>query len=185
MQFLLSKTKESSRSIDNLKKHWNLLGVGVISIGTLGGLALLWNKNISLNLMSYSWNHMDATARLTENGPQVQLTEIYGALETNQHQFTWNLIRRLNIGNHQPWFLGGEFNDILHSVEKERDIDRTSSQMVSFNLTLIDCELSDIGFEGCFFTWTNNQRTPRTVRCKLDRVCVNQVAMTLFLRAMV
>lgn len=67
----------------------------------------------------------------------------------------------------------------------EGDIDRTSSQMVSFNSTLSDCELSDIGFEGCFFTWTNNRRAPWTVRCKLDRVCVNQVAMTLFLRAMV
>lgn len=42
-----------------------------------------------------------------------------------------------------------------------------------FRLALIDCSLSDLGFEGDKFTWTNNREARDTVRCILDRVCAN------------
>lgn len=52
--------------------------------------------------------------------------------------------------------------------------------MAAFSEALIDCGLTDLGFEGRPFTWSNNQKAPRTVRCRLDRVCANQPARQCF-----
>lgn len=59
------------------------------------------------------------------------------------------------------------------------------SQMSAFNSTLTECGSSNIGFEGFRYTWTNNRRVPGTVRCRLDRVCVNEEAIYLSLTTMV
>lgn len=45
---------------------------------------------------------------------------------------------------------------------------------------LADCGLSDLGYAGCRFTWSNNRVAPSTVRCRLDRVCANGLALQRF-----
>lgn len=52
--------------------------------------------------------------------------------------------------------------------------------MAAFNEALVDCGLTDLGFEGTPFTWTNNQCAPRTIRCRLDRVCMDQQTRARF-----
>lgn len=52
--------------------------------------------------------------------------------------------------------------------------------MAAFNTALLESGLTDLGYEGNPFTWTNNQCAPRTVRCRLDRVCADQQARQRF-----
>lgn len=52
--------------------------------------------------------------------------------------------------------------------------------MEDFSSTVEEVGLADLGFEGCPFTWSNNRLAPRMVRCRLDRMYVNGVAMTCF-----
>lgn len=93
---------------------------------------------------------------------------------------TWALISRLHTQRQGPWFIGGDFNEILNSTEKEGGMDRVQSQMAAFNNVLVDCSLTDIGFSGFSFTWSNNRASPNTVRCRLDRVCANGDGLALF-----
>lgn len=57
--------------------------------------------------------------------------------------------------------------------------------MMAFNLALADCGLSDMGYVGNTFTWSNNHDVPRTIRCRLDRVCATQSALQRFPTAFV
>lgn len=57
--------------------------------------------------------------------------------------------------------------------------------MNAFNMALTECGLSDLGFVGCRYTWSNNRLAPRTVSCRLDRVCANQSARLQFPTAQV
>lgn len=181
----LSETRGSSHSIDSLKSRWNLNGVGVSSIGKSGGLALLWQKTVNVNLLSYSFHHIDATVQAEEGGDIVRLTGIYGEPDSQQRHITWNLLRNLYEGDQRSWFVGGDFNEILHNGEKEGGRIRSANHMSAFNSALIDCGLTDMGFEGRQFTWSNNQAAPRTVRCRLDRVWINQPARLQFPSAVV
>lgn len=80
---------------------------------------MLWTKNIELDLTSYSAHHMDANFRLAKNSEWVRITGIYGLADVEQRHRTWNLIRHLQRGPNIPWFLGGDFNEILNLSEKQ------------------------------------------------------------------
>ncbi|KAL0385879.1 UNVERIFIED_CONTAM: putative mitochondrial protein [Sesamum radiatum] len=54
------ETKCGRQKIDKLKCKLNIPGIGVESKGKSGGLALLWNKEIFVDLISFSHNHIDA-----------------------------------------------------------------------------------------------------------------------------
>ncbi|KAL2944366.1 UDP-N-acetylglucosamine--N-acetylmuramyl-(pentapeptide) pyrophosphoryl-undecaprenol N-acetylglucosamine transferase [Bienertia sinuspersici] len=53
-------------------------GVHVDCIGRSGGLALLWNDDLDVSLMSYSCHHIDVTVKLNEKFGEWWLSRIYG-----------------------------------------------------------------------------------------------------------
>lgn len=91
---------EDHHSVENLKKCWNLNGIGVSSVGNLGELALLWNKQIQVDLRRFSSNYIDSTVKFTDI--PVRITGIYGIPETNQRHLMWNLLRNLHRGDQLP-----------------------------------------------------------------------------------
>lgn len=110
----------------------------------------------------------------------IRITGLYGWPEVTQRVHTWNLIRNLHSQYQLPWFIGGDYNEILHRSEKVGGCDRIHTQMEAFQKTLSECALMDIGFKGSQYTWSNKRATPHTVRCRLDRVCVNDQGFQLF-----
>lgn len=141
---------------------------------------MLWRKEIIVELMSYSKYHIDTRVRLEEEEPWFRVTGIYGASEVNQRFRTWELMNKLHEDASPPWFLGGDFNEILTAGEKLGGGARAPRQMTSFNTALSVCGLTDLGFEGYPFTWSNGREHPHMVRCRLDRVCANPEALTRF-----
>lgn len=124
----------------------NLNGIGVDSEENSGGLALLWSKQIQVDLVSFSKYHIDSLVRLIEDGDLVRVTCIYGHPDASQRNLTWDLIRTLYNGETKPWFLGGDFNEILRSSEKMGGINRGPGRMEAFSLALTDVGLADLGF---------------------------------------
>lgn len=83
-------------------------------VGLAGGLALLWVKSLNLELLSYSHNHIDTRLKWDAEEQWVRVTGIYGVPEANRRKQTWDLIRRLGEDSSMPWFIGGDFNEILN-----------------------------------------------------------------------
>lgn len=140
------------------------------SVGNSGGLAFLWRKNILVDLVSYSKNHIDALMKVYEDRVEIRITGIYGEPNFRNQHITWSLLHQLHAIKSKPWFIGGDFNEILSSREKECGQIRGPNLMTAFNAALVDCGLSDMGYEGCHFIWSSNRLATRTVRCLLDRV---------------
>lgn len=156
------------------------------SVGLSGGLAMMWNKSIQLELVSSSNNHVDTKVKYGEGGTWIRVTDIYGVPEVDQRHRTWNLIRQLSTDPGMPWYIGGDFNEILRdSVKLQGGRIRLPRQMNDFNLALTESWLYDLSFEGYPFTWSNNREAHRTVRYHLDRVCANFEAICDFSTAMV
>ncbi|KAL0411507.1 UNVERIFIED_CONTAM: putative mitochondrial protein [Sesamum latifolium] len=169
----LAETKCSVSQIEVVKRRLNLFGVCVNPAGRSGGLALLWQKSIEVQLQSFSRWHIDVSVKLEESSDWWRFSGIYGKPDTTKRVEFWNLLVRLHTQSVRPWLCAGNFNEILEHSEKEGGAIRAEWQIQNFRNCLAQYDLHDLGFRGPAFTWCNNQQEPYTVRERLDRACSN------------
>lgn len=74
----LMETKLDAKGTNRLRYKFNIFGVGVPAVGRSGGLVLLWEKDVSITLLSLSKNHIDVNVQLDANGPVWRFTGFYG-----------------------------------------------------------------------------------------------------------
>lgn len=96
------------------------------------------------------------------------------------HHQSWDLLHQLASHSDLSWIVGGNLNEILSNEEKEGGISRVDSLIEMFRMALLDCELTDLGYDGNRYSWSNNREVPNTVRCRLDRACANSAWSALF-----
>ena len=93
-------------------------GFIVPCVGQKGGLALLWAREVDLEIKSYSQNHIDAIINEEEHSFKWRLTGFYGHPKTHQRYESWHLLAFLNNQLQLPWLCLREFNEILSNTEK-------------------------------------------------------------------
>ncbi|KAL9660516.1 hypothetical protein QQ045_025331 [Rhodiola kirilowii] len=79
----------------------------------------------------------------------------------------------------------GDFNEVMFSYEEKGRRERQAWQMNNFRSCLADCSLTDLGYDGDRFTYSNRRRGDDDVRARLERVVVNQAWRSLFPNAVV
>ncbi|XP_012851547.1 PREDICTED: uncharacterized protein LOC105971242 [Erythranthe guttata] len=82
----LSETRATLLRIERLKKQWNLNGVGVEKVGQSGGLVLFWQKDLAVDLISYSNNHIDAEVFDENQNSKWRVTGFYGFPEQGRRK---------------------------------------------------------------------------------------------------
>ncbi|KAL0413099.1 UNVERIFIED_CONTAM: hypothetical protein Sradi_1511600 [Sesamum radiatum] len=145
--------------------------VSVDSRGKSGGLALLWRKSVDVLLQSFSRRHIDVSVRLNETQEWWRFTGIYGEPKTCNRDITWNLLSKLSKQSNRPWVCARDVNEIIDQSEKAGGPPRPVWQMRKFRVALLESGLSDLGFLGEIFTWSNRHPFPNTVLERLDRAC--------------
>ena len=144
-------------------------GLIVPSVGRSGGLALLWSREINLDIMSYSNHHIDATISELSDAFKWRCTGFYGYSETHLRNESWNLLSFLNNQFSLPWFCCGDFNEILSVNEKLGGTLRSQHQMEGFRQAVNRCGFQDLGYCGSDFTWCNMQEGANRIYLRLDR----------------
>ena len=119
-------TKAKTRRMEGIKNKIGLAnGLIVPCVGKKGGLALLWTREIDLEIKSYSLNHIDDVINDAEKNIKWRLTSFYGHPETHRRYESWHLLAFLNNQQHLSWFCLGDFNEILSNSEKSGGAIRT------------------------------------------------------------
>ncbi|KAL0010592.1 hypothetical protein SO802_005700 [Lithocarpus litseifolius] len=67
----------------------------------------------------------------------------------------------------------GDYNEILHSEEKQGGSPKPLAPMLAFKETLLQCGLEDLSYHGYPFTWRNGRPSEAFVEVRLDRVCAS------------
>ncbi|CAM8940407.1 unnamed protein product [Rhodiola kirilowii] len=147
--------------------------------GRAGGLALLWDDSLDLHVVSFSQNHIDVIVKCQFD---VRVTLFYGDPVLGNRWRTWDLLRRLrdNLPVTLPWTVIGDFNEILCSSESQGLKIRPGWQMNSFRTVLDECNLSDLGYVGYPFTFSNHRMGEAEVKVRLDRAVANAVWRQVF-----
>ncbi|KAL0355405.1 UNVERIFIED_CONTAM: hypothetical protein Sradi_3987400 [Sesamum radiatum] len=80
----LSETKCSQKRFERVRECLNMFGVCVLSVGRAGGLVLLWNKEIVVQLRSFSANHIAVDILGDESVANWRFTGFYGEPEASR-----------------------------------------------------------------------------------------------------
>ncbi|CAM9002471.1 unnamed protein product [Rhodiola kirilowii] len=134
--------------------------------GMSGGMAVLWNADTSLEIVNYSHMHIDAVLK---DGEDVRITLFYGAPAVGNRWRSWELLRRLRSLSSLPWLVIGDFNEVVTDKEVWGCGGRSNWQMENFRRVLEDCDLSDLGFRGYPFTFSNRRKSSSEMKARLDR----------------
>ena len=90
----------------------------VPSIGSSGGLILLWKEELKVDIKTFSQNHIDAWV----NGGEVgwwHFMGFYGHPDTAKRHESWAKLKHLKRSSSLPWLVIGDFNEIMGLSEKE------------------------------------------------------------------
>jgi hypothetical protein len=136
--------------------------LGVSSEGRSGGLVLFWMKPYSVDLKGCNSHCIDVVIS-TESGTSWRAGFIYGEPRRDKRPQFWDFMRRLSTQQSGPWICCGDFNEALSQNEHFGSSERSETQMKAFKECLDDCNLSDVGFSGPMFTWTNKQEADSNV----------------------
>lgn len=112
------ETKQKKRSMEKKKMSVGFInGLVVPSSGRSGSLAMLWRKEIFVDIQSYLGRHIDAIVT-EDSGFKWWITGFYGNPEVHRGKELWDLLKALNKKVNFPWLCFGDFNEIVSMEEK-------------------------------------------------------------------
>ncbi|XP_065629560.1 uncharacterized protein LOC136067511 [Quercus suber] len=177
----LVETKAKQKCMEKIKFKLSFSnGLIVLSLGKSGGLALLWSKDIKLEIKSYSQHHIDATITEHESNFTWRFTGFFGHSESHLRKESWKLLSYLNTQFSLPWFCCGDFNEILSFFEKSGGPYRAQRQKEGFWDAVKVCGFQDLGFSGPQFTWCNMCEGNDRVYLRLDKAFANTDRLNMF-----
>ena len=149
----LQETKIQEMSIDLVRS----LGVGrqlnwkaMNAEGSAGGILLFWD-NSRINLVDSVVGSFSVSClfRMPEDGYQWAFTGVYGPVENSSREAFWEELGSIKGLWDGPWFVGGDFNEVLFPDERSRG-GRLSNSMRRFSDIMYDhvCPHS-VGFCWC------------------------------------
>ncbi|KAL4352786.1 hypothetical protein GQ457_06G015250 [Hibiscus cannabinus] len=176
----LSETRLKQSSSSRIQHTLNMNGCFVVDSGNgCTGLMLLWNKNITVSLLSYPSIHIDVNVTVVSGS--FHFSGFHGhCVDKNKH-LTWSTIDRLSSSSTLPWIVGGDFNEILCHSEKEGG----RRKLPGFLDTFRDCvdrnHLVDCKPISGWFTWLyTNSVSGTVIQERLDRYLATTEWFTLF-----
>lgn len=135
-----------------------------------GGLALLWKQELDVSILSSCQNFIDT--KIKAAGKVFYATFLYGEPDRSKRKALWDQLTILGKSREEPWFLTGDFNDIIDSSEKQGGPERSEGTFVDIRSFMAECDLYDLRHSGNFFSW-RGKRHDHVVHCRLDRAMSN------------
>ena len=118
-------------------------GYAVISRGRCGGIGLLCNNAINLEILGYSDYHLDCLV-LEQGEVQWRLTVVYGEAQTHLRYKTWDTLKNISSSSNLPWLCVGDFNEVLRPDDHEGVGQWSNAQIQAFRDAVDVCMLLDL-----------------------------------------
>lgn len=137
--------------------------------GKGGCIALYWDDQINIEVLSYGPQYFDVLVGDVPHGPSWRGTFAYGEPKSQDRHHMWTLLKRIRPNANEPWMMIGDFNETMWQSGHFSGTRRSEGQMARFRSVLSYCNLHDLGFRGQPWTYDNKQQGARNVRARIDR----------------
>ncbi|KAL4281612.1 hypothetical protein GQ457_03G016410 [Hibiscus cannabinus] len=142
--------------------------------GFSGGIWLLWDLDVDLEILHLSNQFVNGRVRWKFGMSWIHFTIVYASPSSTRRRALWTQLESLNPGATVPWFVGGDFNVILHADERRGGSDSHIQGSRPFADFLFQTGLSYMGFRGPPFTWSRGNLYQRLDRCLANNSWIAQ-----------
>ena len=141
------------------------------------GLALFRKYEINLQILNSSVNCIDKCIEF--EGKKLFASFIYADTGIPKRRSLWECLIECNAERDAPWFITGDFNDLLNNTEKVRGPVRPEGSFADMRTFYSEGNLYDLQHYGDCLSWCG-KRGDYLVRCRLDRTASNMHWTELF-----
>lgn len=132
-----------------------------------------WNDYYEILILSNNLNFIYVNAKERRFGLVFDMTFVYDNPITPDRRTLWPKLLSLKPLHNGPWCCIGDFNEMVHSMEKDGLRLVEQGRLDRFRDFFNDSELMDLELQGCNYTWVSNPRNGFVTREKIDRVLAN------------
>ena len=169
------ETKLKREWLEKVKERCKMKhGLIVPSDGSKGGLAMLWKEGITMEIKTYSQDHIDAWVESGWDGGCWHFTRFYGNPDTAKRPESWAKLKSLKGTSSLPWLVIGDFNEITGLTKKEGGCARPKRQMENFIDAINYYGFREVEFRGLKYTWWYHRADGTQIRERLDRALANK-----------
>lgn len=137
---------------------------------------LFWSSAVEVSIQSITSQSVTIDMAI-RNSFAGTMTFVYARCTSIERVELWDHLVNISQAVQSPGMLGGDFNTILSLEEKRGGNSLNNQGMQDFNEFLIEASLSDAGFEGNLYTWSNNKKGRHRIWQRLDRILINGEAL--------
>ncbi|KAK9034092.1 hypothetical protein V6N11_050270 [Hibiscus sabdariffa] len=164
----ISETKQKMRYLEKIKMKLEH-SFYVEPIGSAGGLALWWSKEVQIKILGHGKLFIDA--EISGKGESVWFgTFIYGPPYKDQKRDFWEFMKNLRDDNDAKWLVIGDSNVVSCQDEKVGGLPFNPIDANSFFDFVDSRGLIDMPITGGAYTWSNQRSDNDAILEKLDRV---------------
>ncbi|XP_071900850.1 uncharacterized protein [Coffea arabica] len=128
---------------------------------------MLWDSRLQLGSVERADQLVHVRACF-EFGASFAVSFVYAKCTRVARRPLWEALEGIGESMNQPWMAIGDFNVISSANERAGGSPPNLRNMEEFNSSMFRCGLSEMGFDGSQFTWTNGSMWQR-----LDRALIN------------
>ena len=136
------------------------------------GLALFWNSKINIDVMYSNANLIDTY--IEYEGKAFFASFVHGDCDKKQRRLQWDHLLNLASSRDSPWFVTGDFNDLLYDEDKLGGSARPKGSFINLRTFFSEGDLFDLRHSGDPLSW-RGKRGDHLVRCRLDRAVANNL----------
>ena len=135
---------------------------------------MLWKEGITVEIKTYSQDHIDAWIEGGWDGGCWHLTRFYGNPNIAKRSESWAKLKSLKGMSSLPWLTIGDFNEITSLTEKERGQARPRRQMQNFIDAINYYGFKEVAFTRPKYTLWYQQPDGTQIRERLDKALANK-----------
>lgn len=116
----LMETRAPAGRMENARRRLKFHQMFCVeACGRSGGLGLLWNDDIQVQIFSSSQNIIHTAILIVSTGVLFDCSFVYGNPIFSQRRGLWSRLLACHVDKTMPWFCVGDFNELLSQSEKE------------------------------------------------------------------
>ncbi|KAL9659107.1 hypothetical protein QQ045_021150 [Rhodiola kirilowii] len=153
--------------------------------GSNNHIWLCWKEGVKIDQAVWSSQQVTVHIQCNVTNAKFVLSIVYADCVATIRKALWEDLIEASDGINKPWFIAGDFNVISSGDEKQGGCVPEDGPIVAFNEFQLAAGVSDVGFKGNPFTWSNNQSGADRIWERLDCTLVNGLALAEFPRLQV
>ena len=134
-----------------------------------GRIVVVWkSEDMNVDILT-SFSQLIHISVHPRNKTQFYCTFVYGSSDRKERLDLFHQLHDISKTLIGPWLIIGDFNTVANLNERH-GLPVLLREIQPIRECMANCDVHDLHYNGCFYTWNNKQVGDRRIMSKIDRV---------------